>query len=687
MWPAPRGESSAKFAHDCPSNAGMARQMQPGANGVSSIEHALNGARALHQSGRLDEAKDLYRSVLERDPRQVDALLLLSVLEHQCGNDENALELVTRALDENPDSVEALVHRAMTLRSLGRPEKALESYDAALAIRPDIADVLYNRGNVLQSLGRHSDALTSYDAALALQPGDAAALNNRAVVLQALGRFDAALQSCNRALSIQPGYAEALNNRGNVLQGLGRHQDALQSYDAALARKARYAEALNNRGNALQALGRFEEALNSYDSALAIDSKHVDALSSRGTALYHRGRYTEALTSYETAFTVTPSALRAVNVGNALQALGDYGRALTLYDRALELNPDSVEALNNRGNALRALNRHEEALASYIKATEIAPEDAHAHWNEGLVRLLMGDYERGWQKYEWRWRNRQLNASPRLSDEPQWHGDEAIAGKTVLVHAEQGFGDAIQFIRYVPLLAARGASVAVACHESLRDLFSQINGVREVVTSADALPRFDYHVPLISLPYAFKTTLGDIPAHVPYLNVRAQDIEPWKAKLAVRPGFKVGLAWMGNPKFTAAGAKSCSLEQLQLLLDQPACTFISLQKGDAAAGIRALGLTGHIADHTGELHSFSDTAALITNLDLVISIDTAVAHLAGALGKPVWILLPFAADWRWLRHRQDSPWYPSARLFRQPRLGDWDSVLHEIHDALAELAR
>jgi tetratricopeptide (TPR) repeat protein len=619
-----------------------------------TVNETLTHAKALHRQGRVEQAADLYAAILDCEPRHVDALLLLSMVEHQRQHFERALELVCTALDENPRSVQALVQRAVVLRSLGFLAGALASYEAALSIEPRLPAALYNCANVLLSLGRNEDALASYNAVLALQPGDADALNNRAVVLQKLGRYEAALESCDRALAAKP----------------------------------RYAHALNNRAHALHALERWKEALRNYDDALAIAPNHADALTGRGTLLYTLGRYEEALTTYERAFDVAPDALSAVNVGNALQALGRHESALITYERALGLDPNCVEALNNRGNALQALNRHEDALASYMKASQIAPDAAHAHWNEGLIRLLLGDYERGWEKYEWRWRNQQLNMGLRIGDSPRWRGHEDLRDRTVLVHAEQGFGDSIQFVRYVPMLAARGAAVVLACHESLRPLFARVEGVGEVVTSEHALPRFDYHVSLISLPYAFSTMLNNIPARVPYVSVDKASAQKWRRRIeALGPGFKVGVAWSGNPKFPGAAAKTCSLGQLQGLLEMPGCTFVSLQKGDAASEIDRLGLSSRLKDVSGELADFADTAAVVVNLDLVISIDTAVAHLAGALGKPLWVLLPYSADWRWLTQREDSPWYPSARLFRQSRAGDWDSVLRDVCNALTAAAR
>ena len=687
---------------------------------TASTEAPLAQALAFHRRGELGEAEKRYRAVLFEHPQHLQALLLLGRLTHEQGLYNEALMLAGRALQVEPDSYEALMQQGLTLRALGRIADAVSSYEAALALRPDATAALYNCGNALAALGRFEEALQCFDRAVALDPSDAAALNNRGVVLHDLLRDNDAVASYDAALALQPGYPEALNNRGNALQALGRHAEALTSYERALRERPDYAEALNNRGNALQALDRHTEALESYDRALAIQPGYAEAhnnrstvllalgrpgealesatcaleahagypeaLGNRGKALQALGHHDEALQSYEEAHRLRPDEADGLNnLGNALHALGRYEEALERYDDALRLRPDSVEALNNRGNVLQALRHPEEALASYARALALAPEDAEAHWNEALARLSAGDYERGWEKYEWRWRNPALGIPARDTRRPPWLGTENVSGKTVLLHAEQGYGDAIQFVRYAPLVAALGARVVLACAEPLRALFETVQGVESVFVPEQSVPAFDFHVPLMSLPLAFRTTLDNLPSRVPYLHAPEKKAAAWQRRFMEHgPRLKVGLAWSGNPRFGAARIKACPVDLLDALLSVPGCVFVSLQTGDAAAEAARLARRGSPVIEAGpELAGFDDTAALVAALDLVISIDTAVAHLAGALGKSVWIMLPYAADWRWLIEREDSPWYPTARLCRQPRPGDWGSVVGRLAADLA----
>jgi tetratricopeptide (TPR) repeat protein len=540
----------------------------------------------------------------------------------------------------------------------------------------------YRRGDPARALG-------FIEGALRANPQSFEALLQRGLVLRALGRPAEALASYDKAVGLQPGSADALFNRGNALLALGRYQDALASYEQALTLKPGDAEALNNRGNALRALQRYEEALASYNHALGLVPGYAKALGNRGHALMALERHEEALASYRRAFSAAPQAAWMTGIGHALQALERPDEALASYARALAIEPQAADALGGRANALQALNRHEEALASCAQALAIDPDNAESNWNEALVRLTLGDYRRGWEKYEWRWLNPALGSPPRVAHRPLWLGKEDIAGKTILLHAEQGYGDTIQAIRYAPLVAARGARVIVACQQALRSLFTRVEGVQSVVKMGDSLPPFDYQVPLMSLPLAFGTTLETIPARVPYLSASATGVEAWRRRLAGPGGrFRVGLAWTGNPQFSRARAKSCPVACLRRLVQSADCAFSSLQTGEAAKEAVALACPGRVVvDHSRDIASFEDSAALISVLDLVITIDTAVAHLAGALGKPVWILLPFSADWRWLRERPDSPWYPSARLFRQPRAGDWDGVIDVAGRELALAAR
>ena len=687
-------------------------------------EGPLAQALGFHRRGQLVEAARCYRALLTDDPGHFQALLLLGRLSQEQGRHEEALKLSGLALRIAPGSFEALMQQGLAFRALGRIAEAAGSYEAALALRPEDTTALYNRGNALAALGQLEEALACFDRVVGLDPTDAAVFNNRGVALRGLLRDSDALASFDAALALRPEYPEALNNRGNALQALGLHAQAIASYERALRERPDYAEALNNRGNAMLALERLGEALENYDRALSIQPGYAEALNNRSTALLllsrpeealqaarqaleaHAdypealgnqgkalqalGRHDEALQLYEKAHRLRPADADGLNnLGNALHALGCYQEALERYEQALRLQPESVEALNNRGNVLQALRRPEAALASYARALAIEPQDAEAHWNEALARLSVGDYERGWEQYEWRWRVRSLGLPGNQTHRPPWRGREDIAGKTVLLHAEQGFGDAIQFVRYAPLVAARGARVVLACAEPLRALFETVHGVGSVFIPEQLALTFDFQAPLMSLPLAFGTTLEDLPSRIPYVRAPGEKAAAWRRRLMAQgAGFKVGFAWSGNPRFGAARLKACPVELLRALTAVPGCVFVSLQTGDAAdEAARLAGGDPPIIEAGPELGAFDDTAALLSSLDLVISIDTAVAHLAGALGKPVWIMLPYAADWRWLMDREDSPWYPSARLYRQPHPGDWASVVKRLAADLAQRSK
>jgi Flp pilus assembly protein TadD len=436
-----------------------------------------------------------------------------------------------------------------------------------------------------------------------------------------------------------------LNCRGNVLRHKKSFDAALDSYDRGLALRPDSAEVLCNRGIVLRELKRFDEALASYDRALAIRPDYADALNSRGIVLRELGRLDEALAN---------------------------------VDRALAIRPGFAEALTSRGTTLIELKRLDEALASFRRAQAVRPDYADAHWGESFCQLLAGDFGAGWEKYEWRWRTGQ--AALRQFLQPLWLGDQDVAGKTVLLHAEQGNGDTIQFCRYATVLAERGARVVLEVQPALKSLLSCLIGVQQVVATGEPLPEFDFHCPLLSLPLACGTTLQTIPARVPYLTPAPGLVQDWRTRLAT-DGPRIGLAWSGNKQHGNDRNRSIALRRLAPLLDCGA-TLVSLQKGPRDDDRAWLAEHPEVLRYS-DFPDFADTAALISLLDLVISVDTSVAHLAGAMGKPVWILLPAVGlDWRWLLERDDSPWYPTARLFRQRAIGDWDSVINRVADEL-----
>jgi tetratricopeptide (TPR) repeat protein len=612
----------------------------------------------LHRAGRLVDAEATYRRILATSPDHFDCLQLLGLIFLQRGDHASAVKQIDAALACDPGNSVALNNRGIALKGLKRLDDALASCDRALAVRPDYAEALANRANVLQLLGRLEEALASYDRLVALEPHSAAAHANRGDVLRELKRFAEALTSCERALALRADIAEVHANHGNALFGLKRYGEALASYDRALVLRPALASLHYNRANALYELRRFDEALASYDRALAVRPDYAEAHYNRGNVLHVSQRFDDALAS---------------------------------YDRALVVRTDYAEAIANRGATLHDLKRYDDALASYDRALALRPHFADAHYNEAMCRLLLGDFDRGWQKHEWRWETEQLRKSKRSFPQPLWLGSEAIRGKAILLHAEQGLGDTIQFCRYAPLVAACGAHVIVEVQKPLRPLMETLPGVAQVICRGDPLPAFDLHCPLLSLPLALRTRLETIPATMPYLSARDNKVRAWAERLGQHARPRVGLVWAGNPRKELPGAnridgqRSVTFDQLAPLFQLTGCSFYSLQKGDdAVRQIRISPLRHVVIDWTDDLHDFSDTAALIENLDLVISVDTSVAHLAGALGKPFWLLNRYTTCWRWLTDRDDSPWYPTARLFRQEAAGRWEPVIARVAAALAD---
>ena len=631
-----------------------------------------------YQAGRLSEAEYMCQRVLEIAPNNPDALHLYAVIAHQTGKNALSLHLIDNAVRCCPAKPDYLNSRGNVLQALMRHEEALASYDKALSIKPDYAGALSNRGNVLQALMRHEEALASYAKALSIIPHNAEALYNCGIALNKLQRHEEALASYDKALLVKPDYAEALGNRGNTLQALKRYDEALVSYDKAISIKNDYVGAFFNRGSALRTLNRFEDAILSYDKALEVKPDYAEAWYDRGIALEKLKRHEAALSSYDKALSIKPDYAEILSDrGNALLALNRYNEALASYDRALSIKPDYVEALSNRGNALCALERYGEALASYDKAISLQPDYSVARWNASLCRLRLGDFDRGWPDYESRWECL-LPHAKRNCVQPLWLGDKEIAGKTILLHAEQGLGDTIQFSRYAQALAERGAKVTLEVQPILNALFSNLLGAHRIISRGDPSPEFDFHCPLLSLPMAFGTTVESIPVRIPYLSVDLRIAIEWRARLSQDNEKLVGVCWRGNASYVHDAARSIPFADFVPLLSVPGIKFISLQK---ELDKQEHTLAGELRlTHPGM--DFKNTADLIAALDLIITVDTAWAHWAGAIGKPCWVLLSRVPHWVWLLERQDSPWYPSARLFRQKRSGDWGSVVDGVRHTL-----
>lgn len=554
-----------------------------------------------------------------------------------------------RTVEAMAVDVDLVFQEAQRMHQLGQLQLAAELYERVLSQQPTHSDALHMLGLVAFKLGNSAVAVELMSKSVDGDPLLAAAHNNLGVALRAMKRLPEALASYDEAIALDPTSADAHNNRGNVLQDLKRSKEALTCFNIAIALKADYAPAHNNRGNALRDLRRFSEALESYDKALSIKPNYVEAHSNRGLVL---------------------------------QDLDELHEALASFEKAILLKADHAAAHSNRGNALKELRQLSEALSSYDKALAIEGNHAEALWNKALALLLMGNFQEGLPLYEWRWRTSHFESSVQHFAKPLWLGHEDLRGKTILLHAEQGLGDTIQFCRYAKAVKQLGARVVLGVPVALREIVQGLEGVDVLLNQGDPLPLFDFHCPLSSLPLAFETNLESIPREVPYLKGRPHLRARWSQRLGAKKRIRVGLAWSGNPTYRGDRLRSMSLAEMLPHLPNE-CEYFCLQKEVRDADKELLLCSG--IQFFGDELTFPHTAALIELMDVVVSTDTSIPHLAGALGKPTWLMLPFVPDWRWMLDRQDSPWYPTIRLFRQGPDRGWGHVLDTIEAELMRL--
>ena len=556
-----------------------------------------------------------------------------------------ALDCYREAVRVDPNHAQAHAYIGNVLRQLGRADEAIVAYDRAIAAKPDYAEVHYNRGTILEQARQTRAALESYESAVAANPAFVEAHCRRGDLLKALGRLDEALSSYNTAIQLRPDFARVFSNRAQVQAKLGRLVDARASHDQASLLGPQDAGIHFNRGCFLSDIKEWNGAVESFQAAIVLNPDNADAY---------------------------------CNLGHAQQEAGHGDAALHSYSRALEVNPRLSIAFNNRGNLFRSRHQFEQALPDYRQAIALEPDSAEAHYNFAQLALLRGDFATGWAEYEWRQLIEEAVAVPtRKLPQPAWRGERPLEGKRIFLHAEQGLGDTIQFCRYASLVAGLGAHVALEVPPRLGELLANLDGVSQLVLAGAPIPSADYQCSLMSLPWAFKTTLDTIPCQVPYLRADADKVARWHEILGPRTRPRVGLAWSGNPNNRNDHNRSVSLAQwIQFLPDE--CEYFCLQKGIRDDDRRIMDASGKFTAVEAYNENFTDTAALIETLDLVISVDTSLAHLSGAMGKATWILLCYLPDWRWLLERRDTPWYPTATLYRQPVAGDWHSVMTEI---------
>jgi tetratricopeptide (TPR) repeat protein len=667
-----------------------------------TLQQTLEHAVKLHQAGNLGEAEAIYCQVLSREANHPQALHMLGLIAHQAGRHQVALELISRAIAARPQIADMYSNRGLVLMRIGRLQEAIADLQQALALNPNYPEALNNLGNALFQMARYPEAVQYCQRAVTLRPDYAEAHNNLGNSLLNCGRIDDAIASYQRVIALQPDHHEAYNNLGAAYINKNRLDDAIEVMTKALQLNPNDSDVLNNLGNAYKQKGQFEKALGLFRRAVAINPKHPAVQQNMGNTLMQHGDVDGAIAAYRQAISMRGDFAEAhQSLGNALYQKGRLDEATAAFNRAVQIRPDYYEAYSNLGNTLYYQGDLPAAETACRRALALKPGFPAAHWNLGLNLLLQGRLQEGWKEYNWRWQVRELDAPKRDYPMPIWDGGE-LGGRRILLHAEQGFGDTIQFMRYVPMVAGRGGRIIVGCQQELVPLFKDQMPVERWIVDKETLPDFSVHAALLNLPMILGTTLETIPAPVPYVranpdaagrwNVRIKNSDPSNreesnAGRSKAGGLKVGLAWAGRAAHANDRNRSMSLSLFAPLSQIPGLRFFSLQRDKPAQLSQGWPDATPLTDWADELHDFADTAALIENMDVIITVDTALAHLAGAMGKRVWTMLPFMPDWRWMQHREDSPWYPTMRLFRQPATGEWQTPLKKLAEALSELAQ
>ncbi|WP_153099668.1 tetratricopeptide repeat protein [Paraburkholderia hayleyella] len=609
------------------------------------MEHAFNQAYAAHHNGRLEEAARGYRTLLDSYPLHVDALHMLGVLHHQQGQHSKAADLVRRAADLRPGDAALQLNLGNALKAMGQLDGAIECFRNALTLAPTFVLAHYNLGNAYAAAERHEDAVDAFQKALRLQPDDVSSHNNLGNALHALGQHEEAAAALRRALELQPQHAGAHNNLGMALNALGESAKATEHFRSALALQPQFVAAHFNLANTLDATGRHDEAIHAFEAVLALQPN-------------------------------LPLAL--TGLGNALAALGQHSQARPHFERAVGFDPHLAPGWFGLGTTHQALGAPAAAVRAFDQALRLRPDLAAAYLNRALARLTQGDFARGLPDYEWRLKLLADDPAPPL---PRWYGEPLAPHHTLLIQAEQGFGDTLQFVRFVPLAAQRAARVILAVQRELLPLLAPAARNWRITLVALDTPRIvaDLYCPLLSLPLALGTTFETIPPRTAHLSVPPSYQRKWRGSLGGQSRRKIGLAWSG--RIQRQETRSLPLAALEPLFALKGIDWIVLQPDLSPAEHAALTAHPHAASihrlHE-KIHDFADTAAIIERLDGVVSVDTAIAHLTGALRIPLWLMLPFAADWRWFTGTARSPWYGSARLVRQPHPGAWAEVIETV---------
>lgn len=653
---------------------------------MPSNAEALQTAVRLLQGGRLAEAERICRAVLQAEPRHVPAIHLLGIVALHRGNPRAAIDVLTLAVRLEGNQPSLHINLGEALRAAGELDLAAASYRRAGALDPKAPHPHLLLSLVHQARGDFAAAEHAARQAIELRPDFADAHYALAHHLQCQGHRAAAVAALEATLRHQPNHYDALINLGKLARESGHFDQARDYVQRAVTLRPQLAEGHFLLGNFAAEQQHWQQALEPYRCAAELDPRNALALSRLGTAHQALGQIDEAVACYRQALQRRPELAEAhYNLGTALSAQGNSAEAARHYALTIEHQPSHVGAHINLGAHFQQQGYDQAALAHYERVLALDPQAAETHYNRALILLATGELAAAWPEYEWRLR---LPAFPVHSrDEPLWQGEPLGDKQTLLVHAEQGLGDTLQFVRYLPLIADRAGTILLQVPRALVPLLNNA-GTCNVHAEGDTLPRCDAQVPLLSLPGRVGTTLATIPASTPYLRVDAARSQTWRGQLSDLQGFRIGISWQGSPTHLSDRERSMPLAAFAPLARVPGVTLLSLQKYDGVEQLDASPFDVHrLPDPWDEAEgAFVDTAAVIDNLDLVICADTAVAHLAGALGKPVWVALSTRPDWRWLRQGESTPWYPSMRLFRQHSAGDWSQVMQRMAREVARQA-
>lgn len=630
---------------------GAMTSVQDAAAAAGSFDaQTFNDGVKLHRAMRLDEAEAIYRRVLAARPGHAGALHLLGVVDIQ----------------------------------RGRPTEALEKIRRALEISPAVAAYHGNLGTALQALGRFDEAVVAYREAVRIDATYADAHNNLGALHEKCGRYADAIASYRAALAVRADFVEALSNLGQLLRRSGSYEEAATLFMRAIEHGARDGAVHRGLGMALGRLNRTDEAIVALRKAIEINPADHEAHNHLGNRLKQKGAMADAEACYREALRLKPDYVDAHNnIGNSHFRTGRLDEAEACYRKALALKPDYADGHGNLGIVHMGMGRHDASIASLREALRLRPVYPEASCNLSQALLVTGQFKEGWDRYEARWSLPSLPARP--FRQPWWRG-ESLIGRTILLHAEQGVGDTFQFVRFAGLVRDLGADVLLEVPRETMCVLAPLAGPGiRVIPRGSKLPHFDLHCPLLSIPGALGCDLETIPAEVPYLAAEPKRVEAWRDRIGRGGPLKVGLVWAGNPQHANDHHRSFRPVAYRPLWEIPGVAFFSLQKQQREGDAADLATLGPITDLAPHLGDFADTAAALCALDLLISVDTSVVHLAGALGRPVWTMVPFSPDWRWLVDRPDTPWYPTMRLFRQTKRNDWKGTVSRVADALMRL--